>query len=115
MAGRRDLAKEARGKAFVKRTLDWEFKKAARHREKLQGPDGDRPWNERTVRDVWSLKVMELEAAKERAKEGGNTQVQLGVVVLPQRIESAEAWEQRKDAIEAEIVGQRQLLPDGDK
>jgi hypothetical protein len=112
MPPRRDPAKEERLAKFVKRTLEWEFRKAAIHRQKLQGPDGDRPWNERTVRDVWSLKVMELEAASKRAQQGG-TQVQLGVVVIPQRIESADAWEQRKDAIEAELA-LRPALPPGE-
>lgn len=60
-------------------------------------------WRERTIADVAALKLVELQAANERAnKLSQRAPIQLGVVVMPQRAASIEEWEAEGKALESQ-------------
>ena len=59
-------------------------------------------WTERSIADVAALDAIRIHAAGERAnKMASRPAGQLSVVVIPQRIESPEAWEAKAKQLEA--------------
>lgn len=69
-------------------------RKAARHLESQFTNDGDRPWTERTVRDVCSLALAQGTMAAERARTTAEAPKVLGLVFMPPKIEGNREWEQ---------------------
>lgn len=101
--------------AQVQLTIAMRQRVALEHIQRIQeGPEGDTPWEDRTVRDAVNLKLVEMAAASARAaSKAPVTNVAFGVVVVPQRIEDPAAWEAQarqvgatpaRPAIEAEVV-----------
>lgn len=100
---KRNLAKEERLAKSVRSWLDKRVRAANEHGKAVQTTDtGDRLWSERTIRDVYNMKFMELGAAKERAEQMADAGPKLlGVVAVVNRIEDHSKWEEMAKAIEA--------------
>jgi len=59
----------------------------------LTGVEGDRPWEDRTVKDVYAAKVADLVGADKRAKRMSEAPRMFGVVVMQPKIENPSDWE----------------------
>lgn len=68
-------------------------------------PEGDRPWNERTTRDVYNLKVFEIYGAERRANKMADAGAKtLNVVVVQPRVENAADWERMAARADGKVV-----------
>lgn len=86
--------------ARLQKTVDEHFERlyqgAQDYAEKVQSDDvlGDAPWLERTRRDAFNMKLLELQGAERRAKQQAATGPSVfGVVFVPQLIDDPKAWE----------------------
>lgn len=78
---------------------------ASEHLMKLakDGPDGDKGWDEVTVRDKLAFTFGQFHASRSRAHINADAGPKvLGVVMIPQRISDKAAWEARAREIETQ-------------
>lgn len=92
----RDLAHERRGRLAVEKELEAAQERAFKHVKEIQ--EGTRDdgvsWADRPVVTAVNMKLIELAAAQERARQASSAPTAVfGVVMMQPRIESAEAWE----------------------
>lgn len=104
MLAKRNLAREDRLRRSVEHDLLWRQRTALAYGKKVQTDDaiGDVPWSERTRRDAYNLKMIEIAAAGVRAKQMADAGPKmLGVVAVVNRIDDHAKWEEMAKAIEA--------------
>ncbi len=101
---KRNLPKEDRLRRSVERSLLHRQQAALDYAKKVQTDDGvgDLPWQERTRRDAFNLKMVEIAAAASRAKQMADAGPRVfGVVAVVNRIDDHAKWEEMARAIDA--------------
>lgn len=105
---KRDKAKLER----FKESLEWTLHRLQRNavRKMATLAEEGRPWNERTVGDVATMKLAESFAAEVKAKKAAQAApTQLGVVVIANRVESLDEWERQYQAMESDLRERRSI------
>lgn len=96
--------KAERLRGMIERKLLKRQSVALDYADKVQTDDavGDQPWQERTRRDAFNLKMVEIAAAGVRAKQLADAGPKVfGVVAVVNRIDDHAKWEEMARAIDA--------------
>lgn len=94
MSTNRD-ARQKRGAEVLESEWGRIKRSASRHARDVQrSASGDRPWEERTVRDVFALKVLEMAGSERRAKVASSAGHQInGLIFMQARMDNPREWE----------------------